>query len=42
MQHGWPATFAIMFDEVWELIHRMSKTMEATTGNACNMDILLW
>ncbi|GLC45737.1 hypothetical protein PLESTB_000504000 [Pleodorina starrii] len=43
MQHGWPATFLLMFDEVWALIHRASALMAATTGgNACNMDVLCW
>ncbi|GIL98987.1 hypothetical protein Vretimale_4284 [Volvox reticuliferus] len=42
MQHGWPATFLLMFDEVWALIERASGLMVATTGNTCNMDVLCW
>ncbi|GLI65349.1 hypothetical protein VaNZ11_008898 [Volvox africanus] len=42
MQQGWPPTFLIMFNEVWTLIEQARVLMAATTGNACNMDVLCW
>ncbi|KAG2440535.1 hypothetical protein HYH02_010413 [Chlamydomonas schloesseri] len=43
MQAGWPASFLIMYDEVWALVQQASSLMAgATGGNACNMDVLCW
>lgn len=42
MQHGWEPTFICVYDEAWALIANLSDLMLATTGNACNMDIVTW
>jgi len=42
LQHGWPASFLVVYDELWQLVHEASAPCEATTGNAVNMDVLAW
>lgn len=42
LQHGWPPSFLMVFDELWCIIHQLSGVMKEVTGNACNMDVLAW
>ena len=42
-EHGWPASFVIMYDEAFELARHVDKRMLALTGrNANNGDMLAW
>jgi len=42
-EDGWPATFVMVYDEVWELAERMRGLMSATSGgNEINFDLLTW
>jgi len=42
LQYGWPASFLVLYDEVWLLIQQASNLMKNATGNVCNMDVLAW
>jgi hypothetical protein len=42
LQYGWPASFLVLYDEVWSLIYQASDIMQKATGNVCNMDVLAW
>lgn len=40
---GWPASFVLMYDEAWELMHVYSSMLERATGGCrMNMDNLAW
>ena len=43
VSHGYPATFILLLDECWDMVHSMTEMVLAGTGNSiCNMDILAW
>ena len=43
VSHGYPATFVLLLDECWDMVHSMTEMVQAGTGNSiCNMDILAW
>jgi len=37
LQHGWPPTFLLMYDELWTLVDQAADVVLASTGNAFNM-----
>eukprot|EP00039_Didymoeca_costata_P013940 m.218683 g.218683 ORF g.218683 m.218683 type:complete len:414 (+) comp15905_c1_seq4:1706-2947(+) len=41
-EHGWPPTFLLVYDEVWEMQRRIAKLVTQTTGNTPNMDMLIF
>jgi hypothetical protein len=43
MQHGWPPTFLLAFDEVWAMQREVSGLLAAASGgNVPNCDTLVW
>eukprot|EP00501_MAST-03F_sp_TOSAG23-6_P001873 GSMAST32.ASY1.ANO1.1951.1 assembled CDS len=43
MQHGWPATFILLYDESWAMAREVSELIAFTSGgNQNNFDFLAW
>eukprot|EP01024_Parvocaulis_polyphysoides_P007569 TRINITY_DN12249_c0_g2_i1.p1 TRINITY_DN12249_c0_g2~~TRINITY_DN12249_c0_g2_i1.p1 ORF type:complete len:431 (+),score=84.77 TRINITY_DN12249_c0_g2_i1:103-1395(+) len=42
VDQGWPPSFLMVFDQIWQLVSHAEKFMSEATGNLCNYDMLAW
>eukprot|EP01023_Acetabularia_acetabulum_P066441 TRINITY_DN8976_c1_g1_i8.p1 TRINITY_DN8976_c1_g1~~TRINITY_DN8976_c1_g1_i8.p1 ORF type:complete len:427 (+),score=100.00 TRINITY_DN8976_c1_g1_i8:122-1402(+) len=39
---GWPPSFIMLYDQIWQLVTQAEKFTSEATGNLCNYDMLAW